>query len=364
MEQEFELDKEPLWAIPAPVKERLRQQPVKTDYDNFRLSAMYCTAAVFLLVVMGLASLYSGNNSHGVALLVFAAAATLGLAVLWLGHWYWMGKHFTTAMMVLLCLYLFYSGGVLNTGPLYYGVFPSVALFLQGRLRGIVWIIVLLVLTELLSYGFFGFEVSRYSNAFVVRVIVITMLITVLTCIPEYFRLKAERDLMLSINDLEALSYGDLATQLANRSFLEKMLQSEFNRNQRYGSHCCVMFVEPDTTAAIRGFIEDDDAATLQWTADVLRRNLRMQDVAGRWVRRRFLLILPEISLSGAKVLAERLLAEARTAKHGDGKAFIAPALCIGIAEMDRGPEQEVLRRAMNGLLSARKQGNSQSVAL
>ncbi len=136
---------------------------------------------------------------------VITTTTVIGLCSLWLGHWYWIGRHFVTTMMALLCLYLFHSGGVQNTGPLYYGVLPSVALFLQGRLRGFVWVIVLLVLT----------------------------------CIPEYFRLKAKRDLLLSINDLEALTYCDLSIRLANRSFLEKILHTEFGRHQRYGTACC-----------------------------------------------------------------------------------------------------------------------------
>jgi len=164
---------------------------------------------------------------------VTTTTTVIGLCSLWLGHWYWIGRHLVTTMMALMCLYLFHSGGVQNTGPLYCGVFPSVALFLQGRLRGFVWVIVLLVVTLVISYGALDFDVNRYNSEFVARIIATTLIITVLTCIPEYFRLKAERDLLLSINDLEALTYCDLSTRLANRSFLEKILHTEFGRHQR-----------------------------------------------------------------------------------------------------------------------------------
>lgn len=358
LDHEFALNKEPLWAIPAGVMERLRRYPHKSDYDNFRLSALYSTVAVFFLLLFGLSALTEGNTTHAAILFAFAAAAIIGLCSLWLGEWYWLGRHFTTAMMGLLCLYLFHSGGVQNTGPLYYGVYPSVALFLQGRLRGFIWVIALLLLTVLIWHGALGFDVNRYSNVFVARVIGITLIISILTCIPEYFRLKAERDLLLSINDLESLTYGDLATRLANRNFLEKILHNEFSRHQRYGSDCCLMFVEQDVPARSAGQDGDvDEEGALLLVADALRRNLRMQDVAGRWERKRFLLVLPEITLEGAMALAVRLLAEIRTQGTGVGRFVLPATASIGIAVMNRQPEHEVLLDAMNNLLAAQRQG-------
>jgi diguanylate cyclase (GGDEF)-like protein len=364
MDQEFELNKEPLWAIPAGVKERLRQFPDKGDYDNFKLSVLYSAVAVVFLLLIGTGQIMEGNVQHGVILLGFSATAVVGLATLWLGHWFWMGRHFTAGMMLLLCLYLFYSGGVQNTGPLYYGVYPTVALFLHGRLRGFIWIVALLLITAIVSRGAFGFDVERYTPVFVSRIFFITLIIAVLTCIPEYFRLKAERDLMLSLADLESLSYGDMHTQLANRIFLEKMLQVEFNRNKRYGSDCCLMFIEADMApkALLGPAIENQHETQMMIVAAVLRKILRVQDVAGRWERRCFLLLLPEISIEGAKQLAERLLTEIRLS--GQQQRLGVPSTAsIGIAAMDRGDEQAVLKRAMSGLLQARRQGGGTYVA-
>jgi GGDEF domain-containing protein len=91
--------------------------------------------------------------------------------------------------------------------------------------------------------------------------------------------------------DLESLSYGDMHTQLANRIFLEKMLQVEFNRNKRYGSDCCLMFIEADMApkALLGPSIETQHEKQMLIVASVLRKMLRVQDVAGRWERRCFL---------------------------------------------------------------------------
>jgi len=358
LDHEFELNKEPLWAMPAQVMERLRQDPQKSDYNNFKLSALYSAVTVLFLLIFGLTSLTEGNDTHAFILFAFAAGATLGLLAIWLGEWYWIGRHFTTTMMGLLCLYLFYSGGVQNTGPLYYGVFPSVALFLHGRLRGFIWVMALLVFTVIIWHGAFGFDVNRYPNVFVARVMTITLITAFLTCIPEYFRLKAERDLLLSINDLEALTYGDLGTQLANRSLLEKILHTEFSRHRRYGSQCCLMFVEQDARLRSPGRnAEEEDDRSLRVVANALRRNLRMPDVAGRWARKRFLLVLPEITLEGGRALAARLLSDIRTQGTEGGRFTLPATASIGIAVMNKQPEPDVLLAAMNNLLAAQRHG-------
>jgi diguanylate cyclase (GGDEF)-like protein len=243
-------------------------------------------------------------------------------------------------------------------------VFPSVALFLQGRFRGFIWVIVLLVLTIILSQGAFGFDVSRYTSTFVSRIIAITLIISLLTCIPEYFRIKAERNLMLSLNDLESLTYGDLVTQLANRALLEKLLVQEFNRNRRYGSNCCVMMIEQDTVSRVLNDIEADThgLTMLSLLAEVLRRNLRVQDVAGRWENNRFLLLLPESTTEGCKVLADRLLAELRAEGGRFGKLPLRLTASIGIAAIDN-DAHSVLERVSSRLQEARRRGGNCYVA-
>jgi hypothetical protein len=153
MNQEFELNSEPLWAMPAHVRERIGHYSQKSDYDNYCHRSVLTVARA--LVLDRAASRYHHDGAH----------VSVPVPFRW-------------------------SGAL-------------------------------------------DFDVNRYNSEFVARIIATTLIITVLTCIPEYFRLKAERDLLLSINDLEALTYCDLSTRLANRSFLEKILHTEFGRHQR-----------------------------------------------------------------------------------------------------------------------------------
>ena len=146
----FDLNKEPLWSIPQSVQERLQVGVEASDYRSFQLSGLYTLFAVVVLVVFGFYSATVGEAGNAAFLFAFAAAAGISYAVIWLVGCLWLAKHVISTLMALLCLYLFYSGGLQNTGPLFYFIFPSIAMFLHGRLRGFVWIIVLMVLTILM----------------------------------------------------------------------------------------------------------------------------------------------------------------------------------------------------------------------
>lgn len=357
----FELSQEPLWAIPHAVQERMEVGVDASDYRNFLLSGLYSALAVFMLLLFGFYSITVGEDVNAAMLFSIAGLTIFGYAISWAGSWFWLAKYVISVLMGILALFLFYTGGLQNTGPLFYFIFPSVALVLHGRLRGIIWIIVLLIFTIFIWHGVFAFDVNRYSNVFVSRVIGITLVISLMACIPEYFRIKAERNLLLSISDLEALAYGDVKTRLANRALLEKMLQLEVNRNQRYGSACCLMFVELDTVAkSMHGSkAEAENSDLLVMLSAVLRKNLRVQDIAGRWDENCFLLVLPEITLEGAKTLADRLLEEVRAQGLAVGKPRSRITASIGIAALDQGQAQEVLERAANCLQAAQsKHGN------
>jgi diguanylate cyclase (GGDEF)-like protein len=357
----FELNDEPLWNVPHAVQDRMLFGLDRSEYRSFLLSGIYCGMNVFLLALFGFYALSVGETRH--SLILFAVAGTIlaGYAAIWLTGWYSLARHFTTGMMVILCLYLFYTGGLRNTGPLYYFVFPSVAVFLHGRLRGFGWVVMLLLLTLVIWNGAFDFDVTRYDNVFVSHTVVICILIALLACIPEYFRMQAERNLLLSISDLESLVYGDPSTQLANRPLLEKFLQLEFNRNLRYDSACCLMFIELDPVASAIPQVHTrvDDKRLQAALADILRRNLRVQDIAGRWDANCFMLVLPEISLEGAELLAGRLLEEVRAQGKMLGRVPGEITASIGIAAFDKSPLQDVLNRVANNLIEAQQKRDS-----
>jgi GGDEF domain-containing protein len=360
----FEFKEEPLWSIPTALQSRMLEDPVLNNKRGFLLSIIYSSVNIFLLSVFGFYAATIGEALLAKILFSLAALIVAGFAAIWLFNWRILAPHFTTATMVLMCLCLFYTGGLQNTGPLYYFVFPTVALSLHGRLHGVIWVLGLLIATLFLWNGLFGFDPAKYHNMFVGRLVGISLLISLLACIPEYYRSKAERNLLLNWADFQQMNYSDPSTELANRNLLGKTLHMEYQRNIRYGSDCCLMFLQFDPAQdLLRGKRAVIDNEQLHgWFGEFLRSNLRFPDIAGSWDNKSFLLILPEITPDDASLLAQRLLTGVRVQAPANFGASVRLTASIGIAALDRNPIPAVLDRAADNLEAAQVAGGDCSI--
>jgi diguanylate cyclase (GGDEF)-like protein len=359
IDRNFEVSDEPLWSTSAAIQTQILEDTVLDNSRSFLLSRIYASVNVFLLVFFGIYAATIGEIPLAKLLFSLAALIVAGFAAIWLFYWRVLAPHFTTATMALMCLCLFYTGGIQNTGPLYYFVFPTVALSLHGRLRGVVWVLGLLIATLLIWNGLFGFEPGKYQNIFVSRLVGISLLISLLACIPEYYRSKAERNLLLNWADLQYLNYSDPTTGLANRNLLGKILYMEHQRYMRYESNCCLMFLQFDPAQdLLRGKRAVIDNAQLHgWFGEFLRSNLRIPDIAGRWDNNSYLLILAEITPDGATRLAQRLLAGVRVQAAAIFGTSVRLTASIGFAALDRNPVPALLDRAADNLEAAQVAG-------
>jgi diguanylate cyclase (GGDEF)-like protein len=356
LERNNEISREPLWAIPAPIQERLQSRLRDREYSHFRLCGLYSAVAVTFLLFFGFAALGRGETAYAFVIFGFAFATSTVYASAWFSRNFAYTRHLLTLLMGLLCVYLFYTGGTDNTGPLYYFVFPLVAVFLQGPRAGAASVIALLVATLVLESGAFGFDTARYSTVLVLRVLSIYLIVSLLAFLFEYFRLRAEQELLLSLQDLSQLTYGDLGTHLANRRLMEKLLIAEIGRAKRYPVDCCVMLVEPDEAARLRGASLEQVRLALSL---VLRRQLRVQDIPGVWDDARFLVLLPLTPLDGAVVVAERLLMECRkqnTQAAGQGRRV---TVSIGLVSVRQHSAEALIEAVTNLLLQALREGGN-----
>jgi diguanylate cyclase (GGDEF)-like protein len=361
VDRDFNYNEEPLWFVPDALQARMLHGLGLGEDRSFQLSCLYGGLNVFLLTMFSFYAWSVGETGLSGLQLSLAAFMAVGGGVIWLLDLRSAGRHFVTLTMALMCLLLFWTGGLQNTGPLYYFVFPTAALSLNGRLHGALWVIGLMFVTVLLWNGWFDASLPDYNTMFVTRLVGLCLIITVLAGIPEYYRSRAERSLLLSWHDMEQLSFGDPRSGLANRSLLRKLLHMEYQRHQRYGSPCSVMFLQIDpVTSLLHGSQVHVDAARLSgMVGEVLRQNLRVQDSAGRWDDNTFLLLLPEISAEGAVQLAQRLLDAVRSAGAALSTQALRLQASIGIAAFDASPLPEVLHAAADHLANAQRAGGN-----
>jgi diguanylate cyclase (GGDEF)-like protein len=157
----------------------------------------------------------------------------------------------------------------------------------------------------------------------------------------------------------------DELTGLVNRRRFMEALDTEIARTQRRGERLSVLLADLDDFKRINdrfGHQAGDEA--LRTFASLLRASLREIDVAARLGGEEFAILLPETSLKGGLVLAERL--REHIAEHAvlvrDGKAVHLTA-SIGVAEYRSGSRDQLLRGADEGLYRAKQEGKNRVVA-
>ena len=164
---------------------------------------------------------------------------------------------------------------------------------------------------------------------------------------------------------LQELANTDPVTGLPNRRHAMERLEEEVARVARSGIPATTMLVDLDYFKAINdrhGHAAGDEA--LIHFSEVLRRELRTTDVAGRIGGDEFLLLLPVTGTDGAREIADRLHAGAArlpVPSSGEGNGL---SLSIGMATLDGGDgdSRRVLMRADAALYEAKSCGRGTTV--
>jgi diguanylate cyclase (GGDEF)-like protein len=115
-------------------------------------------------------------------------------------------------------------------------------------------------------------------------------------------------DLIRNAEQLERLATTDPLTGLYNRRHFLVALEAEWSRFQRYYRSMSVLMVDIDHFKSVNdryGHAVGDEA--IKAMADACLRGKRKSDVVGRVGGEEFAVLLPETSLSRAKIVAERI---------------------------------------------------------
>lgn len=121
------------------------------------------------------------------------------------------------------------------------------------------------------------------------------------------------------------LAETDQLTALYNRHKLSDFLDREIERTLRYARPLSMIMLDMDNLKAINdthGHLAGDEV--LKGVADSIRQHIRQSDVAGRFGGDEFIIILPEINLSGAVQVAERICAQIESLSYLDKRVSIS----------------------------------------
>lgn len=119
---------------------------------------------------------------------------------------------------------------------------------------------------------------------------------------------EANEKLELAYTQLERLAVTDKLTQLYNRHKLDKVLEQEKNRSDRYGDTFGVMIVDIDLFKNINDTYGHQIGDTvLQELAEIFKENSRESDTVGRWGGEEFLIIAPQVNEDSMTNFAQNL---------------------------------------------------------
>jgi diguanylate cyclase (GGDEF)-like protein len=108
--------------------------------------------------------------------------------------------------------------------------------------------------------------------------------------------------------ELDRMSRTDALTGLYNRRHLDEELGRQLSNSDRHQDPLCVLLLDIDHFKKINdSFGHPAGDLVLRAFADLLRSELRANDIVGRWGGEEFLVIMPRTDLAGALEVAERL---------------------------------------------------------
>ena len=165
----------------------------------------------------------------------------------------------------------------------------------------------------------------------------------------------------LRVKELEKLALLDNLTQLANRNYIEREIQSRFEENKRFHVPFAILFIDVDHFKKCNdtyGHDVGDDV--LKFIANTFVSNARPFDLYGRWGGEEFLGIIRNINSEDLESLGNRLrtLIENSYIIHEDKKLYVT--VSIGATTVKEGDSAvSLIKRADTLLYKSKEAGRN-----
>ncbi|WP_018606233.1 GGDEF domain-containing protein [Uliginosibacterium gangwonense] len=293
------------------------------------------------VVCLGMALFVFAYYWHDTSLRIFISSGVIAFMLLWGGHIVW--------------LYLQRSDAL----PMVWGILlPFVLLgtaLAVAALRSLFqWVFMPPVIESYLGASF----LQDFSPHSVVHLL--CMLST--TCI--YFSVIITIAMRLH-RDLEHLAHHDPLTGLLNRYMFFDVASQMVALQARSQQSSVLLFLDLDyfkQVNDVHGHAAGD--AVLRNFSDVLRDQLRLSDVVGRYGGEEFCVLLPNSSLSHGIQTADRLGAMTRAINMAWQDTTIAVTVSIGVAFSEHSEEglESMIMRADAALYQAKRSGRNKVI--
>ncbi|BDX05944.1 GGDEF domain-containing protein [Planctobacterium marinum] len=316
---------------------------MRSDYDSESNRKIFMVN-LFGLVGLSITAIMSVSAFVNEQLLL-ASVLIFASSVYYLAHYYQkLTGNFQLASNIILyslfalMVYLIYSGGKDNTGPLWIFMVSPVALFFGGLKRGLISISIFVVtISILMFYPDNQLLATSYTYEFKSRLIYSFLTITFLSGFYEYSR-QQSFDFMQEIsNKFEQMAKLDPLTQISNRRDAMDRLNYELSRVERNDTALAIILCDVDHFKKVNDqFGHDAGDKALVLLAKLFQETLRKQDIVSRWGGEEFLFILPQTSALQAQIVADKVRDKIKaTSIEHNGNLFDI-TISMGISEINK----------------------------
>ncbi|MBU3022464.1 GGDEF domain-containing protein [Aestuariibacter sp. A3R04] len=352
---------------------KLLNRGCRSNYDeetNRRIVVinLFALVGIILTFILGITALLGNDLSLGISLLAassffFLASQIQASSRNRFGHL--IAVYLLTGCLMGLETYLIITGGYANTGPLWIYLLPPVAMFFGGFSRGLVVMGgFTLLIAIILFFPHDALLLTEYSHPFKTRLLYSFVTVTFLSAFYEYSRQRTYQTVRDLSAEFERQALHDTLTKLPNRRGMRQLMEQEIKRHQRNKLPLSVVLTDIDNFKKVNDtYGHGNGDIILKRTADILRQNIRRQDLVCRWGGEEFLIVLPETNETNAATLAEKIRKTLADSEIWLDERKIGITASFGICEINEDVSVDrALTLADKALYQAKHQGRNRVV--
>lgn len=343
----------------------LRYNSPKNKYDDrerqIQVVNLFTFLGMFITLTLSIVS-YLNNNTQ-LAFVLLISFFIFYFCRLWQAI---IKTSFVPTLVILfslygLMIYLVYSGGANNSGPLWIFIVAPVTFFIIGLRNGTYSLISFyLVIVLILFYSGGELLNTTYDFEFKTRLCLSFLTTCFLSAGYEYSRWHSFNDMKLLSQQFKEISTIDPLTGILNRRGLYSKLESNSFGLESTSS---ILLCDIDDFKQINDKLGHDFGDhVLVELAKSFGELGRIIDLKSRWGGEEFLFLLPNTDLTGARLFSQKLHQLLAKTEFSFGSKTVSITMSIGIAELEN---KTLLREALSiadtRLYYAKRNGKNQS---
>jgi diguanylate cyclase (GGDEF)-like protein len=318
----------------------------------------FSIVSFIFVFILGISGISSFGYTSNIFLLGGSFFLLINVAYLKLTDNHLYAGYIMLYLIFALILYLIYSGGYQNTGPLWIFSLPPLALFIHGLKKGLTDIgLFLIIILFMFFYPNDALLHTHYEIAFKIQIVLSFLFLVFLSALYEYSKERAMRKMKKIQSDLEFFLRRDPLTGLYNRRGYHDSIDRINNK------HGVMLMCDIDHFKKINDtYGHDAGDFVIQEVAQCIRENIRKEDVAIRWGGEEFLIFLANTNINNGYIVAEKLRESVeRLELYYKEDVRIKVTLSMGISPISNTITlEEAIKNADNAMYVSKRSGRNQ----